>query len=159
AYNFPAIKQGDVIKREFKTESPEPMQGFALNLRRPQFQDRRIREALTDVLDFESMNRTLFFGLNTRTSSYFQGTDLASSGLPKGKELEILEQYRDKLPPEVFTEEFKLPVYDTPQAERKYLKSAVDLFAKAGWVIKGGKMVNAQTGQQFKLEILGRDPT
>ncbi|MER9023445.1 extracellular solute-binding protein [Mesorhizobium sp. M0815] len=159
AYNFPAIKQGDVIKREFKTESPEPMQGFALNLRRPQFQDRRIREALTDVLDFESMNRTLFFGLNTRTSSYFQGTNLASSGLPKGKELEILEQYRDKLPPEVFTEEFKLPVYDTPQAERKYLKSAVDLFAKAGWVIKGGKMVNAQTGQQFKLEILGRDPT
>lgn len=159
AYNFPAIKQGDVIKREFKTESPEPMQGFALNLRRPQFQDRRIREALTDVLDFESMNRTLFFGLNTRTSSYFQGTGLASSGLPKGKELEILEQYRDKLPPEVFTEEFKLPVYDTPQAERKYLKSAVDLFAKAGWVIKGGKMVNAQTGQQFKLEILGRDPT
>ncbi|MER9894267.1 extracellular solute-binding protein [Mesorhizobium sp. M0119] len=159
AYNFPAIKQGDVIKREYKTESPEPMQGFALNLRRPQFQDRRIREALTDVLDFESMNRTLFFGLNTRTSSYFQGTDLASSGLPKSKELEILEQYRDKLPPEVFTEEFKLPVYDTPQAERKYLKSAVDLFAKAGWVIKGGKMVNAQTGQQFKLEILGRDPT
>ncbi|MER8553304.1 extracellular solute-binding protein [Mesorhizobium sp. M1217] len=159
AYNFPAIKQGDVIKREFKTESPEPMQGFALNLRRPQFQDRRIREALTDVLDFESMNRTLFFGLNTRTSSYFQGTNLASSGLPKGKELEILEQYRDKLPPEVFTEEFKLPVHDTPQAERKYLKSAVDLFAKAGWVIKGGKMVNAQTGQQFKLEILGRDPT
>ncbi|MER8965046.1 extracellular solute-binding protein [Mesorhizobium sp. M0159] len=159
AYNFPAIKQGDVVKREFKTESPEPMQGFALNLRRPQFQDRRIREALTDVLDFESMNRTLFFGLNTRTSSYFQGTDLTSSGLPKGKELEILEQYRDKLPPEIFTEEFKLPIYETPQAERKYLKSAVDLFAKAGWVIKGGKMVNAQTGQQFKLEILGRDPT
>ncbi|TIO05803.1 extracellular solute-binding protein [Mesorhizobium sp.] len=159
AYNFPAIKQGDVIKKEFKTESPEPMQGFVLNLRRPQFQDRRIREALTNVLDFESMNRTLFFGLNTRTSSYFQGTELASSGLPQGKELEILEQYRDKLPPELFTKEFKLPVYDSPQAERKYLKAAVDLFAQAGWVIKGGKMVNAETGQQFKLEVLGRDPS
>ncbi|MER8485503.1 extracellular solute-binding protein [Mesorhizobium sp. M1322] len=159
AYDFPAIKAGDVIKKEFKTESPEPMQGFVLNLRRPQFQDRRIREALTNVLDFESMNRTLFFGLNTRTSSYFQGTELASSGLPQGKELEILEQYRDKLPPELFTKEFKLPVYDSPQAERKYLKAAVDLFAQAGWVIKGGKMVNAETGQQFKLEILGRDPS
>ncbi|PAQ08598.1 extracellular solute-binding protein [Mesorhizobium temperatum] len=159
AYDFPAIKAGDVIKKEFKTESPEPMQGFVLNLRRPQFQDRRIREALTNVLDFESMNRTLFFGLNTRTSSYFQGTELASSGLPQGKELEILEQYRDKLPPELFTKEFKLPVYDSPQAERKYLKTAVDLFAQAGWVIKGGKMVNAETGQQFKLEILGRDPS
>ncbi|AZN97730.1 ABC transporter substrate-binding protein [Mesorhizobium sp. M9A.F.Ca.ET.002.03.1.2] len=159
AYNFPAIKQGDVIKKEFKTETPEPMQGFVLNLRRPQFQDRRVREALTYVLDFESMNRTLFFGLNTRTSSYFQGTELASSGLPQGKELEILEQYRDKLPPELFTKEFKLPVYDSPQAERKYLKAAVDLFAQAGWVIKGGKMVNAETGHQFKLEILGRDPS
>ncbi|GLS38943.1 ABC transporter substrate-binding protein [Mesorhizobium tianshanense] len=159
AYNFPAIKQGDVIKKEFKTETPEPMQGFVLNLRRQQFQDRRIREALTNVLDFESMNRTLFFGLNTRTSSYFQGTELASSGLPRGKELEILEQYRDKLPAELFTQEFKLPVYDSPQAERKYLKAAVDLFAQAGWVIKGGKMVNAESGQQFKLEILGRDPS
>lgn len=159
AYNFPAIKQGDVIKKEFKTETPEPMQGFVLNLRRQQFQDRRIREALTNVLDFESMNRTLFFGLNTRTSSYFQGTELASSGLPQGKELEILEQYRDKLPAELFTQEFKLPVYDSPQAERKYLKAAVDLFAQAGWVIKGGKMVNAESGQQFKLEILGRDPS
>ena len=69
------------------------------------------------------MNRTLFFGFNTRTNSYFQGTDLASSGLPQGKELEILEQYRDKLPPELFTQEFKLPVYDTPQAERKYLQA------------------------------------
>lgn len=159
AYNFPAIKQGDVIKKEFKTETPEPMQGFVLNLRRQQFQDRRIREALTNVLDFESMNRTLFFGLNTRTSSYFQGTELASSGLPQGKELEILEQYRDRLPAELFTQEFKLPVYDSPQAERKYLKAAVDLFAQAGWVIKGGKMVNADSGQQFKLEILGRDPS
>ncbi|MET3578419.1 microcin C transport system substrate-binding protein [Mesorhizobium robiniae] len=159
AYDFPAIKAGDVIKKEFKTKAPEPMQGFVLNLRRPQFQDRRIREALTNVLDFESMNRTLFFGLNTRTSSYFQGTELASSGLPQGKELEILEQYRDKLPPELFTKEFKLPVYDSPQAERRYLKAAVDLFAQAGWVIKAGKMVNAKTGQQFKLEILGRDPS
>lgn len=159
AYNFPAIQAGDVIKKDFKTQSPQPMQGFVLNQRKPLFQDRLVREALTIPFDFESMNRTLFFGFNTRTSSYFQGTELASSGLPQGKELEILEKYRDKLPPELFTQEFKLPVYDSPQAERKYLKQAVDLFAKAGWAIKGGKMVNAKTGEQFKFEILGWNDT
>ncbi|TRC83715.1 ABC transporter substrate-binding protein [Mesorhizobium sp. WSM4310] len=159
AYNFPAIQAGDVVKKDFQTQSPQPMQGFVLNQRRPLFQDRLVREALTIPFDFESMNRTLFFGFNTRTSSYFQGTELASSGLPQGKELEILEKYRDKLPPELFTQEFKLPVYDSPQAERKYLKQAVDLFAKAGWVIKGGKMVNAKTGAPFKFEILGWNDT
>ena len=159
AYNFPAIQAGDVIKKDFQTQSPQPMQGFVLNQRRPLFQDRLVREALTIPFDFESMNRTLFFGFNTRMSSYFQGTELASSGLPQGKELEILEKYRDKLPPELFTQQFKLPVYDSPQAERKYLKQAVDLFAKAGWVIKGGKMVNAKTGAPFKFEILGWNDT
>ncbi|QPC89168.1 extracellular solute-binding protein [Mesorhizobium sp. INR15] len=158
-YDFPAVKAGDVIKKEFKTASPVPMQAFMLNQRRPSFQDREVRAALTYPFDFETMNRTLFFGFNTRTQSYFQGTELASNGLPQGAELEILEKFRDKLPPELFTQEFKLPVYDSPQAERKYLKQAVDLFAKAGWVIKGGKMVNAKTGEPFKFEILGWNDT
>ncbi|TGP20447.1 MULTISPECIES: extracellular solute-binding protein [unclassified Mesorhizobium] len=159
AYNFPAVGAGDVVKKEFKTTSPEPMQAFVLNQRRPLFQDRLVRAALTYPFDFETMNRTLFYNSNTRTHSYFGGTELASSGLPQGKELEILEKYRDKLPPELFTQEFKLPVYDSPQAERKYLKQAVDLFAKAGWVIKDGKMVNAKTGAPFKFEILGSNDT
>ena len=76
-YNFPALNAGDVIKREFEDSSGQPMQGFALNLRRPQFQDRRVRQALTLAFDFESMNRKLFFGLNTRTDSYFEGQELA----------------------------------------------------------------------------------
>ncbi|MDX8532746.1 extracellular solute-binding protein [Mesorhizobium sp. VK25A] len=159
AYNFPAVSSGDVVKQVFKTTSPEPMQAFILNQRRPLLQDRLVREALTLPFDFETMNRTLFYNSNTRTHSYFQGTELASSGLPQGKELEILEKYRDKLPPELFTQEFKLPVYDSPQAERKYLKQAVDLFAQAGWVIKGGKMVNAKTGAPFRFEILGWNDT
>ncbi|RWK05545.1 MAG: ABC transporter substrate-binding protein [Mesorhizobium sp.] len=159
AYNFPAVSAGDVVKKEFKTTSSEPMQAFVLNQRRPLFQDRLVRAALTYPFDFETMNRTLFYNSNTRTHSYFGGTELASSGLPQGKELEILEKYRDKLPPELFTQEFRLPVYDSPQAERKYLKQAVDLFAKAGWVIKGGKMVNAKTGAPFKFEILGSNDT
>jgi len=157
-YNFPAAQTGDVVKAEFPTTSGEPMQGFVMNLRRPQFQDRRVRQGLTIALDFESMNQKLFFGLNTRTDSYFEGQDLASSGLPTGKELEILEPFRDKLPPELFTQEFKLPVYDSPQAERQYLRQAVQLFGEAGWKISGGKMVN-EKGDQFRIEILGNNPT
>jgi microcin C transport system substrate-binding protein len=158
-YDFPAAKAGDVKKAEFKTMSGEPMQGFVLNTRRPQFQDRRVREALTYAFDFESMNRTLFYNSYTRTDSYFEGGELASSGLPTGKELEILNQYKDKLPPEVFTQEFKLPVYDTPQATRENLRRAFDLFKQAGWENKGGKLVKADTGEQFRIEFLGNDPT
>src|SRR5437899_8857357 len=98
AYNFPAVSAGDGVKKEFKTTSPQPMQAFMLNQRRPLFQDRLVRAALTYPFDFETMNRTLFYNSNTRTHSYFEGTELASSGLPQGKELDILEKYRDKLP-------------------------------------------------------------
>lgn len=158
-YNFPAVEAGDVIRKEFKTERVEPMQGFVMNQRRPQFQDRRVRRALTLALDFETMNRTLFYGLNTRTDSYFENSELASGGLPEGKELEILEQYRDQLPPELFTEQFKLPVYDSPEAERRYLREAVGLLNEAGWEIRGRQMVNRETGEPFRIEILGNNPT
>ena len=154
-YDFPAVKAGDVVKKEYKADSLARMQGFAINTRRPLFKDRRVREALSTLYDFDTINRTMSFGLNTRITSYFMGSDLASSGLPQGKELEILNQYRDKLPPELFTQEWKLPAFDTPQAERKILRQAVDLLAKAGWVIKGRQMVNAQTGAPFRFEILG----
>jgi microcin C transport system substrate-binding protein len=156
-YDFPAFKAGDVIKEEYETTSSKPMQGFVLNNRREQFKDRRVRQALTYAFDFESMNRTLFYGLYTRTDSYFEGGELASSGLPKGQELEILNAYRDKLPPELFTEEFKLPVYDTPQATRENLRRAFALFKEAGWTNQGGRLVN-ENGQQFKIEFLGDDP-
>src|SRR5690606_38996905 len=128
----PALNAGDVIKKEFKASSRANMQGFAMNTRRPLFQDRRVRQALSYLYDFDTINRTQSFGLNTRITSYFIGSDLASSGLPQGKELEILEQYRDRLPPELFTQEWELPAFDSPQAERKILKQSVDLLASAG---------------------------
>ena len=158
-YNFPAFEAGDVVKASFKTESGEPMQGFVLNTRKPQFQDRRVREALTWAFDFEVMNRTLFYGYYTRTDSYFEGGELASSGLPQGRELEILNEYKDRLPPELFTQEFTLPVYDTPKSTRDNLRKASDLFKQAGWVNKGGKLVNEKTGEPFRIEFLGDDPT
>lgn len=174
-YNFPAYKAGDVIKREFPATSRASMQGFVMNLRRPQFQDRRIREALTYAFDFETMNRTIFFGFNRRTSSYFVGSELASGGLPEGRELEILNEFRDQLPPEVFEKEYVLPVYEQPapkegdrpqpepasppQPERVHLREVVKLFAEAGWRIKNGKMTNEKTGKVFHFEILGSNDT
>ncbi|MFD9901361.1 ABC transporter substrate-binding protein [Mesorhizobium sp. NPDC059025] len=153
-YDFPAVKAGDVIKKEFKATSRATYQGFMMNTRRPLFQDRHVRQALAYLYDFEAINR-MSFGLNTRLTSYYMGSkDLASSGLPQGKELEILEPYKDKLPPELFTQQFSIPAFDNPQAERKILKMAVDLFAEAGWAIQGGKMVNTKTGQPFAFEIL-----
>ena len=158
-YNFPAFQAGDVVKAEFDETSGKPMQGFVLNLRRPKFQDRRVREALTWAFDFESMNRTLFYDAYARTRSYFEGGELAHSGLPQGKELEILDEFRGQIPEEVFATEFKLPVYDSPQATREHLRRAVQLLREAGWESRGGKLVNAQSGQPFTIEFLGDDPT
>lgn len=157
-YNFPAFERGDVVKHVFPTSSGEPMQGFVLNTRRSQFQDRRVREALTWAFDFESMNRTLFYDSYTRTDSYFEGGELASSGLPEGLELEILETVRGEVPDEVFTQEFTLPVYDSARATRDHLRRASELLAEAGWTAQGGRLVN-ESGEQFRIEFLGRDPT
>ncbi|MBX3597639.1 MAG: ABC transporter substrate-binding protein [Rhizobiaceae bacterium] len=158
-YNFPAALSGDVIKKAFPSQSRAKFQGFVINTRRPEFQDVNVRKALTLAFDFETLNRTSFFNSYKRTKSFFVGGELASSGVPEGKELEILEAYRDKLPPELFTEAYDLPVYDTPKAERANLQAAVELFGQAGWSIKGGKMISEQTGEQFRLEILGNSST
>jgi len=158
-YNFDAVKSGKVVQRSFPLASSGRMQGYVLNQRRDKFQDPRVRQALNYVFDFETMNRTLFFDKYKRIESYFAGIDLASSGLPEGKELEILETVRDKVPPEVFTTPFKLPVNDTPQAFRDNLRKALALFQEAGWELKGNKLVNAKTGQPFTIEFLESDPS
>ena len=152
-YDFPALKSGDVIQKEFQATSSAKFQGFALNTRRPLFADRKVRQALTLAYDFETPNRMLSFGLNRRVTSYFMGSELASSGIPQGKELEILEPFRSELPPELFTQEFKLPVYNTPQDERTHLREALKLLAEAGWTSKSGKLVNAK-GEPFEFEVL-----
>ena len=158
-YDFPAFENGRVIKRTFPSISGEPFQGFTLNTRKDKFKDRRVRQALTWAFDYETMNKNLFYGLYTRTDNYFEGTDLASSGLPEGLELEILEAYRGKIPDEVFTEEFKLPVFGSRSDTRKHLRTAFGLFKQAGWSNKGGKLINDKSGEQFKIEFLGASPS
>ncbi|MCK5749259.1 MAG: ABC transporter substrate-binding protein, partial [Oricola sp.] len=158
-YDFPAFEEGKVVKKAFHTKSPEPMQGFAMNMRRDKFKDRRVREALTYLFDFATVNRTRLYGLRTRTDSYFVGDELASSGVPEGRELEILEEFRDQLPPELFTEPFSLPDYSERGAQRTNQRKAFDLFKQAGWVSRDGKLVNEKTGEQFTIEYLGSSPT
>lgn len=157
-YDFPAVERGDVIKAMFPLRSSGRMQGFLINTRRDKFKDPKVREALNWAYDFESMSKNLFFGQYKRINSYFAGSELASSGLPGGKELEILETVKDAVPAEVFTKEFKLPLYDTPQSQRDNLRHAVQLLREAGYDQKNGKLVNTQTGQPLTIEFLADDP-
>ena len=105
------------------------------------------------------MNRTLFFGFNTRTDSYFEGGELASSGLPTGKELEILNQYKDKLPPELFTKEFKLPVYDTPQATRENLRRPSTSSSRPAGSTRMARWSRPTPASSSRSRFLGDDPT
>ncbi|MBB3952763.1 microcin C transport system substrate-binding protein [Aureimonas jatrophae] len=157
-YTFPAAADGRVKKGAFPSETGEPMQGFVLNTRLEKFADPRTRQAITLAYNFEEMNRSLFYGLYRRTTSYFQGSELASSGLPEGRELALLEPLRDKLPPEVFTTPYTLPDYSKPGAERDTLRRSFELLQAAGWTRKGSSLVDAQ-GRPFTIEFLAADPS
>src|SRR5205823_2205805 len=98
AYDFPAVKEKRVVTEEFPIRSSGVMQAFVFNTRRDKFKDSRVRLALNYAFDFEEMNKQLFFGQYTRIGSYFEGTELASTGLPEGQELEILQELREKVP-------------------------------------------------------------
>ncbi len=158
-YDFPAVAQGAVNKVELPNQTPTGMQGFAYNLRRPLFQDARVREALAYAFDFEWSNRNLFYDQYTRTRSYFDNSELASRGLPSKEELEILEPLRAQLPPQVFTDSYAPPVGGDAEKMRANLSKALALLQAAGWTIKDRALVKADTGQPFKFEILLDDPS
>jgi microcin C transport system substrate-binding protein len=157
-YNTPAVKDGRVVKAAIKNANPSGMQSFAFNIRKPMFQDRKLREALDYAFDFEWSNKALFFGLYTRTKSYFDNSELASRGLPSPEELKILDPFRGKIPDEVFTKEYTLPTTDGSGNNRANLRKAAALLESAGWVIKDGKLVNKATGQPLSFEILLDSP-
>jgi microcin C transport system substrate-binding protein len=159
AYDFPAVKDKRVVLEEFANRASGRMQGFVVNTRREKFKDPRVRLALNYAFDFEEMNKQLFFGQYQRINSYFEGTELACSGLPEGKELEILETVRDKVPPEVFTKPFKNPVGGTPENVRANLREAIRLLKEGGYEVRNQKMVNAKTGERLSIEFLTYDPT
>lgn len=157
AYEFPAVRDGLVKKQEFRHHLPTGMQGFGMNTRRPLFADPRVRHALALAFDFEWANANLFYGAYTRTDSYFSNSDLASSGIPQGDELALLEPYRDKLPAELFTQPFKLPATDGSGNNREGLRQALALLKDAGWTVKDRKLVDA-AGKPFSFEIVLDNP-
>ncbi len=158
AYDFPAKREGRVIVETFPERARGVMQAVIFNLRRDKFKDPRLRLAFSYAFDFEEMNKTLFFGQYRRTNSYFAGTELASEGLPRGKELEILEAIRDKVPPEVFTKPFLAPVTGTEETRRANLREATRLLREAGYEVRDRKLVDAKTGEPFKVEFLLANP-
>jgi microcin C transport system substrate-binding protein len=157
-YDVPAVKDGRIIRDVIRYERPSGMQCFVFNLRKPMFQDIRVREALGYAFDFEWSNKNLFYGQYTRTKSYFDNSELASTGLPSAEELKILEPYRGKIPDEVFTKPFTLPTTDGSGNNRANLRKASDLLEQAGWIVKDGKRVNKATGEPFRFEILLDNP-
>jgi microcin C transport system substrate-binding protein len=158
AYDFPAITEKRVIKEEFPINDSGRMQAFVLNLRRDPFKDARLRRAFNYAFDFEEMNKQLFFGQYKRINSYFEGTELASSGLPQGRELEFLETVRDKVPAELFTTPYSNPVGGNPEAVRANLREGTRLLKEAGFEVRERKLVDA-AGKPVTVEILVQDPS
>ncbi|MEM9277231.1 MAG: extracellular solute-binding protein [Pseudomonadota bacterium] len=156
-YDFPAVRDGSVIKREFSSELVPTMQGWAVNSRKSKFADPRTREAVALCFDFEWTNKNLFYGAYTRSASVFETSLYKAEGMPSDAELELLEPFRDQLPPETFGEAI-IP-YETngSGSDRKALRKALGLLKAAGWERKNGKLQN-EDGEILTLEFLIRAP-
>lgn len=152
-YDFPARQRGDVVLEEVEHLRPSGLVGFVFNLRKPKFQDRRVREAIARAFDYEWMNRNYFFDQYQRTSSYFQNSELAAEGEPGVAELAFLEPLRGRIPDEVFGPAFESPASDGSGRDRTQLRMARTLLADAGWNVQDGRLVGPD-GQQMRIEFL-----
>ena len=156
SYDFPAIKAGKVVKREFPSEKRPAMQATAVNQRRERFRDVRVRRAIALCFDFEWTNKSLFYGLYDRSQSCFERSEFKATGVPSAQELVLLEPMRDRLPPEVFGEAYQLPPSNGSGRDRKQLGEARRLMAEAGWK-PAGRFFQNEKGETFTLEILVDD--
>jgi microcin C transport system substrate-binding protein len=153
-YTGKLFDSGQVIREEIPHGIPQNTQAMTFNTERPVFQDRRVRMAINYFFDFQWMNKNLFYNSYFRTRSYFTNTDYAATGLPREEELAILDPIRDSIPAEVFAREFNPPVTDGTGFIRPQMREALALFAEAGWELRGGKLVNKETGRQMSFELL-----
>jgi len=154
----PDVSEGRLRKELVPNQRDYGTQGFGFNLRRPLFQDRRVREALGYAFDFEWTNKNLMFGQYERIRSYFENCELAARGLPSPAELEILEPLRGRIPDEVFTTEYQPPRTDGSGKIRANLRRATELLAAAGWKVSDGKLQNVSSGEPMRFEILLSSP-
>jgi microcin C transport system substrate-binding protein len=152
-YTGPQFDSGQIRRTELKHSNNAGMQGFVFNLRRPLFQDIRVRKAVGLALDFEWSNRNLFYNQYTRCYSYFSNSELAATGLPDPDEIELLAPFRKRLPRAVFTETWKPASTLPPDSLRTNLRSARDLLAEAGWHLKDGLLQNDK-GERLEFEIM-----
>lgn len=157
-YNIAPVKKGLMKKEAIAHKRVAPMQAFVLNQRRNVFKDARVRKAFNLAFNFEQANKTLFYDLYVRTKSFFDNSELAATDLPTGKELEILNEIRDQVPPEVFTTKWKNVTASSSIEQRNNLREAVKLLRQAGWTQKNGSLVNAD-GDVLKVEFLYVQPT
>lgn len=150
----PPVKAGAIVRENPTLKNPEPMQAFVFNLDHDLFKDERVRLALDYAFDFEWTNKNIFYGQYARTTSFFESSEFAATGVPEGLELEVLEPFRDKLPPELFTTPYSEPKTDGSGTDRENLRKAKELLEAAGWHFKDGQLVNDKTGQPFAFEFL-----
>lgn len=156
AYTGPAINSGQLKTQRIAHNNPVGLQSFVYNLRKDKFSDVRVRQAIALAFDFEWTNKALFYDSYQRSKSFYNNSELASSGLPSKQELALLNPLKEQVPSTVFDEEFKLPITDASGNNRQQLREAMKLLEKAGWKIKNGKLSNAQ-GEAFTIEFLVYD--
>jgi len=154
--DLPAVKDGRIVLAEIPHENATPMQGFVFNLRRDIFKDRRVREAIALMYDFEWQNKNLSYGFYNRTRSFFGNCELEAKGLPSPEELKILEPLRGKIADEVFTTEWNPPRTDGSGNIREQARKAITLLKQAGWEVKDGKMTD-KAGRRLAFEIILHD--
>jgi microcin C transport system substrate-binding protein len=153
-YDFAARHDGKVKLMEFAHGRPAGMYAIALNTRRPQFADPKVRRALSYAFDFKWLNRTLFHKSYTRTRSYFENSELAATELPDAAEMALLEPYRDDLLPQVFGTVYAPPTTDGSGRLRRNMRIARGLLAEAGWEIRDLQLTNVETGKLLNFEIM-----
>ena len=157
-YTGKPFASGEVRKQAFPNRNPGDFQGYVFNLRNPKFQDIRVRQAIGLAMDFEWLNRQLFYGLYKRVEGYFPNSEFHAEGLPKPDELALLEPLRAKLRPEVFGPAVVSPSTAPPGSLRENLRQARTLLAEAGWTYRDGALRNAQ-GEPFTIELLNDQPS
>ena len=154
-YDFPAMREGRIVRETLPVRSPKGMNGFIFNTRRPYFSDVRVREAFGYLFDFGWVNRNLYFGLLTRSDSYFAGSDLASTGRPpSAREKELLAPFAASLNPAILDGTWSPPSSDGSGRDRDSARHALALLTEAGWTLDGKVLRNRKTGQPFVFELL-----
>jgi microcin C transport system substrate-binding protein len=157
AYTSAWMDKAHIIRAEQKNSIAQPIDGFTYNIQRPIFSDRRVRLALTYFLDFEWINKNLFYNTYQRTRSYFENTIYEARGLPSPLEVTLLAPIKSRIPPEVYTEEYNPPKTDGTGYIRPQARKALALLAEAGWRLSRGKLVD-NAGRQFAFELMLYDP-